>query len=54
VAEEELRALAKECGVPITCIGRIVPQNQGYSLIDNNKDQIALQPRGWDHFKEKV
>jgi len=53
VVEEELETIRKECGVPITHIGGIVPQNQGYSLIDKNKHRIALQPRGWDHFKKK-
>ncbi len=53
VSEEKLKAIAEECGVLVTHIGRIVPQNQGYSLIDKNRTRIPLQPRGWDHFKEK-
>lgn len=53
VSEEELKSIGQECEVPVTHIGEIVAQNQGYSLIDEKKTRIPLQPRGWDHFKVK-
>ncbi len=46
--------LTSETGVPITEIGRILPQNKGYYLIDNQGKRCPLQPKGWDHFSSKI
>ncbi len=44
---EQLQALS---GIAVTEIGRIVPQDGGYSLIDSRGHSIPLKPVGWDHF----
>jgi thiamine-monophosphate kinase len=40
-------------GVPITCIGRIVPAKgvPQVSLIDAEGRRTALEPNGWEHFR---
>jgi thiamine-monophosphate kinase len=45
-----IRSLIKETGVIITEIGKILPQESGYCLIDLEQKPIPIQPKGWDHF----
>jgi thiamine-monophosphate kinase len=51
VSEETIKALGAECAVPMTCIGRILSNNQEFSILDKEGNRIPLQPSGWDHFK---
>lgn len=47
-----LESISQDTAVPITEIGRIVPEQDGYYLIDAHHKRIPLQPRGWDHFQK--
>ncbi len=45
-------SITKDTGVPITEIGRILPQDFGYYLIDRHGEKSPIQPKGWDHFSK--
>ncbi|MFH8133659.1 thiamine-phosphate kinase [Pantoea osteomyelitidis] len=36
-------------GVPLTCIGQIVPESEGFTLLDNGKP-FRFEQKGFDHF----
>lgn len=45
-----IHSVAKETGVTITEIGKILTKESGYRLIDLNERRVPIQPTGWDHF----
>lgn len=45
-------SLSRGLGVPVTEIGRIVPREKGYRLVDSRGRKTPLVPAGWDHFRE--
>ena len=51
IPEEEIKALGREVGIPISWIGQIVSQSEGYQIIEKKGQRKPLQPGGWDHFK---
>lgn len=53
IPEAEFREIGLDYGVPISCIGRIITQSNGYLIIEKNGQRNPLQPGGWDHFKSK-
>ncbi|MCX7184586.1 MAG: thiamine-phosphate kinase [Nitrosospira sp.] len=46
----KIEDLSRELGVPLTCIGRI-NQGEGLAVLDAAGKPIALQARGYDHFR---
>ncbi len=47
----KIRSLPGSSGVPVTEIGRIVPLEEGYLLVDSRGKKRPLTPAGWDHFR---
>lgn len=47
-----LNSIIKDTGVPITEIGRILPADCGYYIIDRQSEKSPIQPKGWDHFSQ--
>ena len=47
---QKIESIARETGVPITEIGRILPKADGCWLVDSKGNRQALQPKGWNHF----
>ncbi|MCU0645401.1 MAG: thiamine-phosphate kinase [bacterium] len=45
-----IQSIAKQTGIAITEIGKILPKESGYHLIDLNERRVPIQPKGWDHF----
>ncbi|HEX9972136.1 MAG TPA: AIR synthase-related protein, partial [bacterium] len=45
-----IHSIAQETGIAITEIGKILPKESGYQLIDLNERRVPIQPKGWDHF----
>jgi thiamine-monophosphate kinase len=54
IQEAEIKDIGLEYGVPISCIGHIIPQSQGYLIIERDGQRNPLRPAGWDHFKSKT
>jgi thiamine-monophosphate kinase len=46
---DDVDALARDLGLPLTRIGRIVPGTPGVRLVDRSGATVSA-PRGWDHF----
>lgn len=49
----EIELIARETGVAISEIGRIVSKEMGYYLINSQGNRVAIQPEGWDHFRNQ-
>ncbi|UCE06072.1 MAG: thiamine-phosphate kinase [bacterium] len=43
-------SIAQETGILVTEIGRILPKDAGYCLIELQGKRVPIQPKGWDHF----
>lgn len=52
VSRSKVQSLSRGLGVPVTEIGRIVPREGGYRLVDSRGRKTPLLPAGWDHFRE--
>jgi thiamine-monophosphate kinase len=48
--EAELARLSAELGFPLTCIGRIVPAEEGVTVADSNGRALEVESRGYVHF----
>jgi len=53
VPERKVRSVSRGLGVAVTEIGRIVPREEGYCLVDSRGRKTPLVPAGWDHFRER-
>ena len=50
-AEEEVAArVEEETGTPVTCVGEILPREEGRWVVLPDGSEIPLVARGWDHF----
>lgn len=50
-AEEEVAArVEEETGTPVTCVGEILPRDEGRWVVLPDGSEIPLVARGWDHF----
>ena len=47
---EVLGRLAGETGVPVQCIGQMVPKAKGITLVKRRGGRVALKAKGFDHF----
>jgi thiamine-monophosphate kinase len=47
---EIIRKISTEIKTEMVEVGRIVPAEQGYHLVDSKGERAPLQPKGWDHF----
>lgn len=45
-------AITAETGVPITEVGKILPKDAGYFLVDSENNRLKLQTKGWNHFRQ--
>jgi thiamine-monophosphate kinase len=45
-----LNALSEELSVALTCVGRVLPSDQGMQLIKNGELLVIPQRQGFDHF----
>ncbi len=45
------RAIEQTTGTPVTVVGEILPADQGRQLVLPDKQEIPLEPTGWEHFR---
>ena len=45
----QIEALARQCGVPVSRIGRVVA-GKGIRILDEEGGEITLEKYGFDHF----
>jgi thiamine-monophosphate kinase len=49
---DAVKRVLKEFDCPVTCIGDIVPEARGMTLIDGDEERKPLNKKGWDHFSK--
>jgi thiamine-monophosphate kinase len=45
-----IQEIAAKTQIKISKIGRIVPKEEGFNIINGENQKLLLQPKGWDHF----
>lgn len=51
IPESRIQQVASRTGTQITEIGSILPVSEGITFIDLEGQRVALDTRGWDHFR---